>query len=71
MKVSVCRKCGHFRERRWSQYYEPKYYHPIGFSHKYGFCNYMKKRCTDVKLRDCIPNQVSLLDIESQSAKGE
>lgn len=71
MKVSICRKCRHFRERWWSRYYEPKYYHAVRFSHKYGFCNYMKKRCADVKKCDYVPNQVSILDIESQSAKGE
>ena len=35
MKVSVCRN---FRERRWSQYYEPRDYHPIGMTHVYAYC---------------------------------
>lgn len=66
MKVSVCRKCEHYRERRWSQYYEPKHYHAIGFAHVYAYCAYMKQRCTDVKRTDCVPNQVSIIDLEAK-----
>ena len=66
MKVSVCRKCKHFRERRWSQYYEPKHYHAIGFAHKYGYCARMKQRCVDVKIKDCVPGQVSLFETEGR-----
>lgn len=62
MKVSVCRKCRYFRERRWSQYYEPRNYHPIGMSHKYGYCARWKKRCTEVKDTDCTPGQTTLFD---------
>ena len=66
MKVSICRKCRYFRKHRWSQRYEPKNYHAIGFSHVYGWCAYMKKRCIDVKKNDCIPNQVTIFDKEER-----
>lgn len=66
MKVSVCRKCRHFRKHRWSQYYEPRNYHPIGMSHVYGYCAYMKRRCSDVKINDCIPNQITIFEMESK-----
>lgn len=58
MKVSECRKCRYFRERRWSQRYEPKDYHPIGMTHVYGWCAYRKSRCRQVKRRECTPNQI-------------
>lgn len=64
MKVSICRKCRYFRERRWSQYYEPKYYHPIGMTHVYAWCKLLNKRCTEVRDRDCTPNQTTLFDGE-------
>ena len=64
MKVSICRKCKHFRERRWSQYYEPRNYHAIGMTHVYGYCTRMKQRCVDVKDNDCVPGQTSLFDKE-------
>ena len=66
MKVSVCRKCKYFRERRWSQYYEPRNYHAIGMAHVYGYCVRMKQRCTEVKSNDCVPGQTSLFDKEAK-----
>lgn len=64
MKVGVCRKCRYFREHHWSTYYEPRNYHAIGIPHVYGYCALMKKRCLDVKITDCIPNQVTLFEGE-------
>ena len=62
MKVSVCRKCKHFRERRWSTYYEPRHYHAIGIPHIYGYCDRWKKRCTEIRDKDCTPGQTTLFD---------
>ena len=62
MKVGICRKCKHFRERRWVQYYEPKHYHAIGMAHVYAYCARLKKRCVEVKNNDCIPNQMMIFD---------
>lgn len=67
MRVRECRKCRFFRERRWSQYYEPKNYHAIGFTHKYGYCALMKQRCTEVKTIDCTPNQMTIFDMEGKN----
>lgn len=69
MKVSVCRKCRYFRERRWSQYYEPRNYHPIGMTHVYAYCALRKVRCTEVSDRDCLPNQATLFDREDDNGK--
>ena len=62
MKVSVCRKCRHFRERRWSHRYEPRDYHPIGMTHVYAYCALRKLRCADVNERECTPNQTTLFE---------
>ena len=62
MKVSICRKCRYFRERRWSHRYEPRDYHPIGMTHVYGYCAYMKKRCAEVKRTNCTPNQMTMFE---------
>lgn len=53
MRVSDCRKCEFHSERRYSTYYEPRNYHPIGMSHRYAFCELTKKRCSDVKNSEC------------------
>lgn len=66
MKVSICRKCRYFRERRWSERYKPRDYHAIGMTHVYGWCCYMKKRCIEVKRTDCSPNQVKMFDTEER-----
>lgn len=62
MKVGICRKCRYFRERRWSQYYKPRDYHPIGMTHVYAYCARWKKRCTEIKDTDCTPGQTMLFD---------
>lgn len=49
MKVKECKKCEHFKRKRWAQYHVPANYHPIGFSHVYGWCKKHDKRCLDVK----------------------
>lgn len=55
MKVSVCEKLCTFYERRtWTQKIYPKDYHPIGFSHAYGYCKYNDSPCADVKKSMCI-----------------
>lgn len=69
MKVSICRKCRYFRERRWSQYYEPRNYHPIGMTHKYAYCALRKLRCTEVRERDCLPNQTTIFGGNIESGK--
>jgi len=69
MKVSVCRKCRYFRERRWSARYEPRDYHPIGMTHVYGYCAFRMLRCADVKEKDCLPNQTTLFDREDENGK--
>jgi len=53
MRVSDCRKCEFHSERRYSTYYEPRNYHPIGMSHRYAFCELTKRRCSDVKDSEC------------------
>lgn len=53
MRVSNCRKCEFHSERRYSTYYEPRNYHPIGMSHRYAFCELTKRRCSDVKDSEC------------------
>jgi len=67
MKVSICRKCRYFRERRWSHRYEPMGYHPIGMTHVYGYCLLRKARCMEVKNTDCTPGQTTIFDV----AQGE
>ena len=64
MKVSVCRKCRYFRERRWSQRYEPRDYHAIGMTHIYGYCALNKRRCMEVRTKDCTPNQMTIFDMD-------
>ena len=49
MKVKDCRNREHFRRRTWAQYYKPKNYHAIGFSHAYAYCEKFKKRVLEVK----------------------
>ena len=49
MKVKQCEKCEHYKRRVWSQYHEPKNYHPIGFSHAYAYCTKFQKRCLSIK----------------------
>ena len=49
MRVKDCKGCEFCVRRTWSQYYEPKNYHPIGFSHAYAYCKKHKKRVSWVK----------------------
>ena len=49
MKVKQCERCEKYERRVWSQYYEPRNYHPIGMSHAYGYCKRYKIRCLLVK----------------------
>lgn len=50
MKVSDCEKyCEQYQRKTWTQYYEPKNYHAIGFTHAYGFCRKNNCRCAEVK----------------------
>ena len=64
MKVSDCRKCRYKREHRWSTHYEPRYYHAIGMTHVYAWCERWKKRCSEVKAVECRPGQMMLFDAE-------
>lgn len=49
MKVKQCERCEKYERRVWSQYYEPRNYHPIGMSHAYGYCKHHQERCSNVK----------------------
>lgn len=49
MRVKDCEPCEHCERRRWVQYYEPKNFHPIGFTHAYSYCKKHGKRCSEVK----------------------
>lgn len=49
MRVKDCAGCKYCDRRVWSQYYEPKNYHPIGMSHAYAFCKKHEKRVMNVK----------------------
>ena len=49
IKVTACKGCPHLRRRTWVQYYEPKNYHPIGFTHAYAYCEKHKKRVAQVQ----------------------
>lgn len=49
MRVKDCRGCEFCQRRTWSQYHEPKNYHPIGFSHAYAYCTKHRKRVSEVK----------------------
>ena len=66
MKVSACRKCKYFKEHQWSQRFKPRNYHAIGMTYTYGYCSYHKKRGSDVKRTDCIPNQITMFDRKEQ-----
>lgn len=46
-------KCPFYKWLKWSQRYHPADYHTIGFTHGYGFCGYCKKRCSEVKAKEC------------------
>ena len=49
VRVKDCEGCEHLQRRVWSQYHEPKNYHPIGFSHAYAYCKKHRKRVSQVK----------------------
>lgn len=49
MRVKDCKGCDYCVRRTWSQYYEPKNYHPIGFSHAYAYCKKHKQRVSAVR----------------------
>ena len=49
MKVRECQKCEHCKRRTWTQYYEPKNFHPIGFTHAYAYCEKHRKRVSAIK----------------------
>ena len=53
MKVSYCEKCKCYERRKWSDYYVPKNYHPIGMSHAYGYCKLYCMRCSEIKPYIC------------------
>ena len=53
MKVSNCENCIHSQKRRWSSYYEPKNYHPIGMSHVFMVCCLNNKRALEVRKSEC------------------
>ena len=53
MKVSYCEKCKCYERRKWSDYYVPKNYHPIGMSHAYGYCRLLCMRCSEIKPYVC------------------
>lgn len=52
MKVSICEKCPYYKIGRWVTYHKPLNYHPIGITHRYGYCEKYKKRCFEVKKCD-------------------
>ena len=61
MKVRDCKKCQKYVRKKWSDYYIPRNYHPIGMSHAYGWCNKHKKRCLEVQRCEVIPiGQISM-----------
>ena len=49
MRVKDCKNCEHCQRRTWSQYHEPKNYHPIGFTHAYAYCKKHQSRVLEVK----------------------
>ena len=49
MRVEECKKCAFYTRRKWTQFYAPVNYHPIGMTHEYGFCTKHNKRCSRVK----------------------
>ena len=61
MRVRDCQKCQKYVRKKWSDYYIPRNYHPIGMSHAYGWCNKHKKRCLEVRRCEVIPiGQISM-----------
>lgn len=57
MKVKDCvNNCAFYERRTWSQYYVPTGYHPVGFTHAYGFCRLYDKRCAHVSKCEILDN---------------
>ena len=52
MRVRDCEGCCYCRRKVWVQYYEPKNFHPIGFTHAYAYCEKHKKRVSQVRSCD-------------------
>ena len=50
MKVKSCKGCPYLRRYVWTEYYEPKNYHAVGFSHAYAFCEKYGKRVLSIKM---------------------
>lgn len=38
----------------WSQVHCPANYHAIGINHAYGYCQLLKKRCSEVTKNECL-----------------
>lgn len=59
MKIKDCKNtCAFYERRRWAQYYEPANYHPIGFTHAYGYCRLHEKRCSQIPKCEIYDNAV-------------
>lgn len=53
MKVSECRNCEYFEERKYSIRHQPIGYHAVGLTYRFGWCLATFQRCIDVKKKDC------------------
>lgn len=53
MRISECKNCEFFKEKKYSITHYPANYHAVGFSYKYGFCEKKKNRCINVKKSEC------------------